>query len=175
MPRRDHIQPRPGPRANLLVAEGMCAMQCLARVVRTTRATRDPEPVRAVRTRQSYGHRVEAVGSRRRNLPAPPHVVFEDLCDPSPRAVRPWLLLLDDEMAPTIVESRRPDKVVWSSLWVKRPDARVQFDLEDGGGGTDLRWTLFVDEPVPDQSLTGHLRKRMNELINANLRYTYGQ
>ena len=64
---------------------------------------------------------------------------------------------------------------IWSSLWVKRPDARVQFDLEDSDGGTELRWTLYVDEPVPDQSLTGHLRKRMNELINANLRYTYGQ
>ncbi len=46
---------------------------------------------------------------------------------------------------------------------------------EDGDGGTDLRWTLYVDEPVPDQSLTGHMRKRLNELINANLRYSYGQ
>ena len=102
-------------------------------------------------------------------------MVFDDLCDPNPRPVRPWLLLLDDEIAPTVTESHRPDKVVWSSLWVKRPDARAQFDLEDGNGGTDLRWTLYAEEPIPDQSLTGHLRKRMNELINANLRYTYGQ
>jgi hypothetical protein len=26
-----------------------------------------------------------------------------------------------------------------------------------------------------DPSLLGHLRKRINELINANLRYTFGQ
>jgi hypothetical protein len=101
--------------------------------------------------------------------------VFDDLCDPHRQPVRPWLHLLDDEVEPVILDSRAHDRVVWSSLWVKRPDARVQFDLEDGGGGTDLRWTLFVEEPIPDQPLTGHLRKRMNELINANLRYTYGQ
>ena len=65
--------------------------------------------------------------------------------------------------------------MVWSSLWVERPDARVQFDLEGGGGGTDLRWTLYVDPPIPDEAVTRHLRKRMNELINANLRLTYGQ
>jgi hypothetical protein len=81
-----------------------------------------------VLTGPSYGHRVEEIGSRRRNLPAPPRVVFDDLCDPHRQPVRPWLHLLDDEA-----------------------------------------------EPVPDQALTGHLRKRMNELINANLRYTYGQ
>jgi len=28
-----------------------------------------------------------------------------------------------------------------------------------GPGGTDLRWTLTVDEPAPDESLTGHMRK----------------
>jgi hypothetical protein len=56
------------------------------------------------------------------------------------------------------------------------PDAVIRFDLpQDGGCGTDLRWTLHVDEPVPDDALLGHMRKRLNELINANLRYTFGQ
>jgi hypothetical protein len=27
----------------------------------------------------------------------------------------------------------------------------------------------------PGDALTGHLRKRLNQLINANLRYTFGQ
>jgi hypothetical protein len=118
---------------------------------------------------------MEAIGSRRRSQPAPPRVMFEDLCDPHRQPVRPWLQLLDDEVEPVVLESHAYDRVVWSSLWLKRPDARVQFDLADGDGGTDLRWTLFVDEPIPDQSLSGHLRKRTNELINANLRYTYGK
>lgn len=59
---------------------------------------------------------------------------------------------------------------------MRRPDAVIRFDLSnDGFSGTSLRWTVFVDEPAPDSALVGHMRKRMNELINANLRYTYGQ
>lgn len=51
----------------------------------------------------------------------------------------------------------------------------MQFDLpRDEGSGTDLRWTLLVDEPVPDEALAAHMRKRLNQLINANLRYTFG-
>jgi hypothetical protein len=118
---------------------------------------------------------VEEIGSRMRNQPAPPGIVFEDLCDTHRQPVRPWLRLLDDEMEPAVVESDRPHLVVWSSLWVKRPDARLRFDLEAAKGGTDLRWTLYVDEPLPDPSLTGHMRQRIGELINANLRYSYGQ
>lgn len=45
----------------------------------------------------------------------------------------------------------------------------------DGHGGSDLRWTLLVEEPLPDASRLGHLRKRINQLINADLRYSYGQ
>ena len=118
-----------------------------------------------------------AIGSRQRNLPAPPHAVFEDLTAPNGSAVRRWLRLLDDEVEPVVLESREPAYVVWSSLWPWRPDARVIFELPRGGtgGGTDLRWTLTVDEPVPDASFTRHMRKRINALIHANLRYTYGQ
>lgn len=119
---------------------------------------------------------MESSGSRKRNQPAPPWVIFEDLCDPHRQPVRPWLHLLDDEIEPAVIQANRPDLVVWSSLWVKRPDARVHFELQaDGGGGTDLRWTLYVEEPLPDASFTGHMRQRIGELINANLRYSYGQ
>ena len=90
---------------------------------------------------------------------------------------RPWLELLDDEQRPRLVEASEPGLVVWSSLWIKRPDAIVLFDLpsDSSGDGTDLRWTLLVDEPMPDASLVGHMRKRLNQLINANLRFTFGQ
>lgn len=115
------------------------------------------------------------IGSRMRSQPAPPSVIFDDLRDPNRQPVRPWLTLLDDEMPPTVIDSTRPHHVVWSSPWTKRPDARVHFDIQTRHGGTDLRWTLHVDEPVPDAALTGHMRKRIGELINANLRSTYGQ
>lgn len=38
-----------------------------------------------------------------------------------------------------------------------------------------LHWKLLVAEPLPDASLRGHLRKRINELINGNLRRAFGQ
>ncbi|TYC05186.1 hypothetical protein FXF53_05850 [Micromonospora sp. WP24] len=114
-------------------------------------------------------------GSRTRNQPPPPAVVFEALTEPDRDPLRQWLRLLDDEEPLRILHADRPHLVVWSSLWPRRPDAQVRFELEpDGGEGTRLRWTLLVAEPVPDPSLLGHLRRRLNELINANLRYTFG-
>lgn len=75
-----------------------------------------------------------------------------------------------------VLESERPSRVVWSSLWLKRPDARIAFDLTArADGGTDLRWTLLVEPPAPDDRQFRHLCQRIGTLINANLRHTYGQ
>jgi hypothetical protein len=117
------------------------------------------------------------IGSRQRNLPPPPHVVFDDLIAPRRSGIRSWLNLLDDEIAPQILDSQAPMSVTWSSLWPRRPDARLHFELRPDreGAGTDLRWTLMVDEPEPDAELIGHLRKRVNTLLFADLRYSYGQ
>jgi hypothetical protein len=116
------------------------------------------------------------IGNRSRNQPPPPHIVFEALTQPDRDSARPWLELLDDERRPQILRIAEPSTVVWSSLWVKRPDAVVEFELSsDGSNGTDLRWRLLVDEPVPHDALVGHMRKRLNQLINANLRFTFGQ
>jgi hypothetical protein len=114
-------------------------------------------------------------GTRKRNQPAPQRFVFEALTQPDRDPTRPWLKLLDDEQRPRLVEADKPALVVWSSLWTKRPDAKVRFDLESSGNGTDLRWTLLVDEPMPEAPLVAHMRKRLNQLINANLRFTFGQ
>jgi len=70
---------------------------------------------------------MKEIASRRRNQPAPPWAVFDDLCDPDRQPERPWLVLHDDEIAPTVVEFDRPTYVVWSSLWTERPDAYVRF------------------------------------------------
>jgi hypothetical protein len=116
-------------------------------------------------------------GRRKRNQPAPPGVIFEALTEPNRDLGRQWLKLLDDEVQPEILESVRPSLVVWSSPWVKRPDARICFDLppDASGYGTDLRWTLTVDAPMPGDELLGHVRKRVNELINRDLRLSFGQ
>ena len=116
------------------------------------------------------------IGSRRRSQPAPPHVVFEALQEPDRDPLRSWLTLLDDEQRPTVLRSQAPSTLTWSSLWIKRLDAVIEFELpRSADGGIDLRWTLYVDEPAPDDALVGHLRKRLNQLINANLRHTFGQ
>ncbi|MCZ4549668.1 hypothetical protein [Gordonia rubripertincta] len=90
---------------------------------------------------------MEIIGSRARNQPAPPWALYEDLTNPNRQPKRQWLHLLEDEVAPKVIVAENPSRVVWSSLWARRPD----------------------------ESFTGHMRKRIGTLINANLRYTYGQ
>ena len=116
------------------------------------------------------------IASRRRTQPPPPHIVYEALTNPDRHPARPWLILHNDEQHPTIAEAVEPNLVVWTSIWPRRPDARIRFDITGPPhGSTTLSWTLIVDEPVPDGETTVRMRKRVNELINANLRFTFGQ
>jgi hypothetical protein len=95
--------------------------------------------------------------------------VFESLTEPNRDPAREWLILRDDEQLPTILTATSPHTVTWSSVWVRRPDAVIQFDLDGGWSETMLQWALYVDEPAPDDALVGRMRRRLNELINANL------
>ena len=117
-------------------------------------------------------------GSRKRHQAPPPHILFEALTEPDRDPARPWLRLLDDEHPPRILQTDAPgagglvlalDETPgrrWSASTCRRSVNRL---------GTDLRWTLLVDEPLPDAPLLGHLRKRLNRLINEDLRMTFGQ
>ncbi|WP_405165208.1 hypothetical protein OG203_08910 [Nocardia sp. NBC_01499] len=116
------------------------------------------------------------IGSRARRLPAPPLVVWESLTEPRRRQARAWLELLSDEVEPRVLEADKPSRVVWSSLWPSRPDDQVHFELTAvEGGDTLLRFTLLSPDEAPDQSKTGHLRRRLNQLLFADLRFSYGQ
>jgi hypothetical protein len=42
-------------------------------------------------------------------------------------------------------------------------------------GETRLRFTLLTPNDAPDESKTGHIRRRMNHLLFADLRFSYGQ
>lgn len=117
------------------------------------------------------------IGRRKRNQPAPPHAVFEAMTHLDRDPDRPGWICSTTRFARKLCTSIRRRLVVWSSLWVKRPDARIRFDLPPDANalGTDLCWTLLVDEPAPADALVGHMRKRLNQVINANVRYTFGQ
>ena len=115
------------------------------------------------------------LGSRERTQPAPPSVLWESLAHPHRPEGRPWLTLLPDETNPRVLESIHPTLVVWSSLWPDRPDDQIRFDLHPAGPGSALRWTLLTPDPLPTQSRLGHLRHRLNYLINHQLRLSQGQ
>ena len=115
------------------------------------------------------------IGSKARKLPAPPHIVWQSLTEPRRHGARPWLNLLPDETDPRVLEAEHPMHVVWSSLWPSRPNDRVQFDLAAVGSETLLRFTLLTPDDPPDQSKSGHLRGRLNQLLFADLRFSYGQ
>jgi len=114
-------------------------------------------------------------GNRARHLPAPPSVVWRDLVEPRSEGARPWLNLLPDESPPRVIESESPSLVVWSSLWATRPDDEIVMELSPADGGSSLRFRLLAHGDPPDDSKTGHIRRRINQLLFADLRFTYGQ
>ncbi|GAA3708281.1 hypothetical protein GCM10022224_087250 [Nonomuraea antimicrobica] len=115
------------------------------------------------------------LGSRERKQPPPAHVVWESLTDPRRPGGRPWLDLRPDEVEPRILHAVKPELVVWSSLWPGRPDDEIRFDIRPAESGCALRWTLLTPEGIPEQAVIGHLRYRLNFLINAQLRFSFGQ
>ncbi|MEV4093910.1 hypothetical protein [Streptosporangium saharense] len=115
------------------------------------------------------------LGSRERRQPPPPRIVWESLANPQLPGARKWLELLPDEIGPRVLRSVEPELVVWSSLWPARLGDEIRFDLSPVGGETSLRWTLLTPEEPPAHEVVSHMRYRLNFLINAQLRYSYGQ
>ncbi|MGV0152801.1 hypothetical protein ACSW29_05635 [Rhodococcus sp. GB-02] len=121
-----------------------------------------------------YARAMQQVATRRRSQPPPARFMFEELIDPHRQPARHWLELLESEIAPEIVRAVEPELVIWSSIWPDRPDAVIRFDIEAIGNSTMLRWTLFLDDPILSEPDVVSMRKRLNTLINANLRSIFG-
>ncbi|MFE3455847.1 hypothetical protein ACFXJ8_43795 [Nonomuraea sp. NPDC059194] len=98
------------------------------------------------------------------------------MTNPYRPGARPWLELRSDETKPRVLEAVEPVLVVWSSLWPTRPDDLIRFDLRTiDDGGCALRWTLLTAAEQPDEQTVGRLRYRLNYLVNAQLRFSFGQ
>jgi hypothetical protein len=76
---------------------------------------------------------------------------------------------------PRVLAAEEPVLVVWSSLWPGRPDDVIRLELRPEAAGTALRWTMTTESEPPDDGLTGHLRYRLDHLLWADLRLSYGQ
>ncbi|GAA1160729.1 hypothetical protein [Nocardioides aquiterrae] len=112
-------------------------------------------------------------GARAKRLPAPPHVVWDDLVARKRVGVRAWLALRSDEVVPEVLEAARPRRVVWSSLWPARPDDWVELTLTARGTETLLGFRLLTPGDPPDDDLTRRIRYRVNRLLYDDLRRSY--
>jgi len=97
------------------------------------------------------------------------------LTEPRRPESRPWLSLLPDEIDPHALDAERPSRVMWSSPWRSRPRDVVRFDLAAVQSETLLRFTILTPDELPDPSKTGHLRRRLNEMLFADIGFSYGQ
>ena len=88
---------------------------------------------------------------------------------------RAWLDLQADEVVPEVLESHRPGRVVWSSLWAERPDDRLELTLASDGADTRLSFRVLTHAEPPDDELRHRILYRINELLYRDLRHSYGQ
>ena len=74
-------------------------------------------------------------------------------------------------MAPSILERDEPRRVIWSSIWAARPELRVKFEIEGGGGGSgcNVTWVLLGPTALDPDEIKP-LRYRLNQLINDRMR-----
>ena len=104
--------------------------------------------------------------------PPPAHALFEALSNPkADQRRRPWLHLRDDERDPRVLQAELPATVVWSSLWNDRPNDVLRFDIRD----QYVTWTLLGEASEEDEPRLTQLGHRINEIVNADLRYSFGQ
>jgi hypothetical protein len=122
-------------------------------------------------------HCMEALKELARRLKGqapPPWVIWEALCDPWRPNGREWFDLRTGELGPRLLDSRKPDLVVWSSIWEDRPELKIRFEIAAGGAGSAVTWTLLGPELLSGDEIKRR-RYRIDQLINGQLRQTFDQ
>ena len=114
---------------------------------------------------------IRVLRRRSKAQPPPAWAIYEALSDSiADQARRTWLDLRDDELPPRVVQAVFPSLVVWASLWPDRPDDQIRFDIED----QRLTWTLMGEASDEDAERLDQLRYRLDVMINADLRLSFG-
>ncbi len=112
--------------------------------------------------------------SREKGQAPPPHIVWDALTDPFDPSIRRWLELLPNEVLPEVIDAVRPHHIVWTSLWPDRPRDQIRFSIaSDGRSGSRVKWTLETPDEPPDEAIVRDRRRRIDLLINGNLRDSF--
>jgi hypothetical protein len=107
-----------------------------------------------------------------KSLPAPVRIVRDNLIAPESGS-RAWLSLGSDETQPRVLAAS-DESVVWSSLWLNRPNDEIRFELAAKNSECLLAWELFVDAPEPEDSEAQAMASRVNKIVNNDLRRSFG-
>ncbi len=118
---------------------------------------------------------MQELGRRRQRMPPPAGILWADLAAPRRDGPRVWLSLLDDERWPSVLESVEGERVMWSSPWPHRPADRIVLEVAPDPNGSTLEFVWLAGDPLPTESTIAHIRKRLNVLLFAELRFSYGQ
>ena len=81
-----------------------------------------------------------------------------------------WLQLHPGEILPSVLDSQRPSRVVWSSFWPAAPGDTIELLLEESRrGATAVRWIWRSPTP-PDDRGVGITQQRLNTKLGADIR-----
>lgn len=115
---------------------------------------------------------MRALRTRSKSFPPPARYTFEALSDPvGDQRRRAWLHLEPGEMEPRVLRAEPHAVVEWASLWPDRPDDVLRFDVAD----EHLTWALLGEATEADEPRLDELRRRIDRLVHAGLRESFGQ
>jgi len=80
-----------------------------------------------------------------------------------------WMHLHPGEVFPDVLESERPNRIIWSSFWPASPADTVELLLEESRGTTSVRWIWRSPAP-PDDRGVGITRQRLNTKLGGDIR-----